>query len=276
MPDTSTDNFGLTKISPRKGWGDTMNNNLDRLGKLFCEDNDGNFWMIQNAIYDPATDTWSQPDTSKTSHAIFMDLSSGDVIIMTCAAGNATITWVEGFLINKLDGIIDAKSNDLIGVNEFTCQDYMGAYLLTAQEAAAQTITYTTPPVLTVSTASDVSFYAVPDFEVTVPSQVATGSKMRFCVNANVPNPGDMYYCRVRLHKNGGSLGYLATDEGDTQIYDGYTGDLTMDNVSIAPGDVFTIQAELYCKPGYVPRSLTIYSFKPCYNAEIYSGLDWS
>lgn len=91
MPDTETPNFALTKPSARKGWGEAMNGNLERLGKLFCVDNAGNLWFVSNALYDSDTDTWAQEDTELPSMA--MQIGSSGAYFFSCPAGNATITW---------------------------------------------------------------------------------------------------------------------------------------------------------------------------------------
>ena len=97
---TQCDNFKLYKFGRERGWGAQMNENLERLSRLFVEDS-GKLLFVRNAIYDSSTGVWTQPDTSKASTAIVHD-TNGDIEFKTCPAGNSTITWSSGGIVGNL------------------------------------------------------------------------------------------------------------------------------------------------------------------------------
>ncbi len=92
MIDTLTENFRLWKIGRRKGWASQVNENFERLGKLFVIDNAGNTCFVNNARYNSGTNTWSQPDTTKASTVLAL-AASGNIGLYKCAAGSSTIAW---------------------------------------------------------------------------------------------------------------------------------------------------------------------------------------
>lgn len=92
--DSLADNLGLTLIGRRKGWGEAVNANFEKISKLHAIDNSGNIWTVNNAIYDSAEDVWTQPDTSKASTAMRLN-TDGTIELLFCASSAGNISWHE-------------------------------------------------------------------------------------------------------------------------------------------------------------------------------------
>ena len=112
MSDRYTPNLGLIKPGIRKGWGNAVNENFEKLGALHYYHTDGSFFVCKNAVYDESG--WVQPNTNFRSSLIAMN-EDGSFVLYTYDAGNSMIpTWTVVATFGS-DGSFTLSSGSNIG-----------------------------------------------------------------------------------------------------------------------------------------------------------------
>ena len=127
-------------------------------------------WIVNNATYDSTEEAWSQIDSTKGSTAIQFN-ESGCVNVLSCAAGADPFVWSSYISMSGSD--VSLNNHNLIGVNQFVCQDFLGAVVATASDNIKKSVSCNISGNGTSNT-------------IRIPSNFVNSSVFRVCVTGSV------------------------------------------------------------------------------------------
>lgn len=157
-------------------------------------------WIVNNATYDSTEEAWSQIDSTKGSTAIQFN-ESGCVNVLSCAAGADPFVWSSYISMSGSD--VSLNNHNLIGVNQFVCQDFLGAIIASPSDNIKKSVTCN----LSGAGSSD---------SIRIPSNCVNISSIRVIVDGNVYRSSTQYRGTY-----GNYTGYANTKIQIHKIHDG-------------------------------------------------------
>ncbi len=177
-------------------WSDPAQNTPQTMHRI------GNdIWIVNNATYDSTEEAWSQIDSTKGSTAIQFN-ESGCVNVLSCAAGADPFIWSS--YISMLGSDVSLNNHNLIGVNQFVCQDFLGAVVATASDNIKKSVS------------CNISGNGTSD-TIRIPSNFVNSSVFRVCVTGVIQS-----YTLYTSVSYPGSGGYAVVNnpiESKSEIY---------------------------------------------------------